>query len=113
MPRTISAYADEALARRVERLAKIEKRPVSQIAGAALAFYLTLPPEAHSALRQLEALGSKQDAERLSREVTRLLLHSQYSLAEQAVARSMQVGDAADMSEDDLLDAAVKVTRRR
>jgi hypothetical protein len=88
MARTISAYADDATAKRVERLAKVEQRPVSQIAGAALAFYLALPSEAHAALRHLGALGSRKDVERVSHEVTRLLLHAQYELAERAAVRA-------------------------
>jgi hypothetical protein len=111
--KTISAYADEDTAGRVERLAKVEQRPVSQLASAALSFYVRLSEQAHAALRHVEALGSREDYERVLRNVTRVLLDAQYGVAQRAAVGAMQVDGLDDASEDDLLAEAVRVTARR
>ena len=110
--KTISAYTDAQTASHVAQLAKLEHRPQAQIAGLALKFFVRLPKEAHDALRQIEALGSSADLEEISREITRVLLHTQYEVAQRQIIDQMQIENLDQLeSEDDILDAAVDLTR--
>ena len=109
--KTLSAYADEATARRVDELAAAEDRTTSQVAAAALRFWVQLPPEAHAALRQVERGGTAGDLERISRDVARALLHAQYDVAQRRVVAAMDVEALGPLeSEDDILAAAVHLT---
>lgn len=107
--RTVSAYADEATAKRVVQLAEAEARSPAQIAAAALRLYVSLPAEAHQALRRIEALKSPDAAERLSRAVTRMMLDVAYEAArDAAIAQMPPIAEPAD--EDALLAIADKAT---
>jgi N12 class adenine-specific DNA methylase len=111
--KTISMHASEETARQMEYVARVEDRTPSQIAAAALKFYLQLPPEAHAALRQVQALGTDQDVEQISRKTARLLLDAQFEVAERRVVASM-TAQALDglQSEDDILAEANALTSR-
>jgi hypothetical protein len=113
--RTISAYTDEATATRLAYLAKIEDRSPAQIAAAALRFYTGLPPEAHQALRRIEAMESPELLSSLQREVTRTVLHALFDGAEGRMVKRAEEGGVADTAstEDDLLAEAVRLTTRR
>lgn len=87
--KTISMHASGETAQLLEYLARIEDRSPSQIAAAALAFYLRLPPEAHAALRHVQALGTDEDARRVARGITRLLLNAQYDIAVGRLGREL------------------------
>lgn len=111
--KTISMHASEEIARRVEYVARVEDRSPSQIASAALSFYLQLPPEAHAALRHVQALGTDEDVDRISRRMARLLLDAQFEVAERRVVASMRAeGLDALASEDDILAEANALTSR-
>jgi len=111
--KTISAYADDDTAGRVARLAKVEQRPVSQLASAALAFYVRLSEQAHAALRHVEALGNSDDYDRVVSDITRVLLDAQYEVAQRAVVREMRTEPLEGLSEDDLLAMAARLTTSR
>lgn len=111
--KTISMHASEETARRVEHVARVEDRTPSQIAAAALKFYLQLPPEAHTALRHVQALGTEKDVEQVSRKMARLLLDAQFEVAERQVVASMTArGLNRLQSEDDILAEANALTSR-
>lgn len=108
--RTISAYADEATARGVERIAQLEDRSPAQIAAAALRFYVRLPAEAHAALRRVERQGTAEDIDALAREITRKALDAEWEVAHRQLVAEMQVGPTP-ADEDALLAEAVRLTR--
>ena len=109
--KTISMHASEETARRVEQVSRLEDRSPSQIASAALNFYLQLPSEAHTALRHVQALGTREDVERISRKMARLLLDAQFEVAERRVVASMTSGGLDEgASEDDIIAEANALT---
>lgn len=112
--KTVSAYADEETARRVEHAARVEQRPVSQIASAALAFYARLPAEAHAALRAIEAQGGSAALDRAARAVARRLLDAQFEAAARGAAAAIPdealAGLGALDTEDAVVTAAVALT---
>lgn len=107
--RTISAYADEKTARVVERIARLEDRSPAQIAAAALRFYVQLPAEAHAAFRRVEKLGTEQDMDALTREITRKALDAEWEVAHRQFVSEMKASVAG--TEDDILAEAVRLTR--
>jgi len=109
--KTISMHATEETARLIEHLARVEDRSPSQIASAALSFYLQMPPEAHSALRYVQGLGTDEDVERVNRKIARLLLDAQFEVAEQRMVAAMStLGLDRLQSEDDLIAEANALT---
>ncbi len=112
--KTISMHASGETAQLLEHLARIEDRSPSQIAAAALAFYLRLPPEAHAALRHVQALGTGDDARRVMRGITRLLLNAQYELAVGQLGRELAQEDGpVPHTEDEMLDEAAGLVAGR
>lgn len=109
--KTISMHASEETVRRVEHVSRVEDRSPSQIASAALNFYLQLPPEAHTALRHVQALGTSDDVARISRKMARLLLDAQFEVAERRVVASMTPRGLDEVaSEDDIIAEANALT---
>jgi len=109
--KTISAYTDEETARLVEHLAKVEQRKPSQIAAAALAFYVRLPVEAHAALRRLEALESPEQLNLMRREVTRAISNASYDAAMARMSGRIRESYGGRLqSEEDILVEAVRLT---
>lgn len=109
--KTISAYTDAETAQRIEGIAKREHRKKAQIAGAALKFFVNLPEEARTAWRQIEALGSPEEIERISQDIARTLLHAQYEMAHKQVVQEMTTEHLGCLeTEDDLLTTAVSLT---
>jgi hypothetical protein len=106
--KTISAYTDAETASMVEQISRVEQRKPSQIAAAALAFYVRLPVEAHAALRRLEAMGTPEDLNLMRREVTRAISNASYNAAVRQSGPRVreQFGDALE-SDDDVLNTAV------
>lgn len=112
--KTISAYTDSETASRVGAIAKVEQRTQAQIGGMALKLFVFLPKEAREALWQIETMGNLQDWESLMNEVTRTILNFQYKLASGQVIEQMNVEKLGDLdSEDEILTAAVNLTRER
>lgn len=109
--KTVSAYVGPEIVRRVEHAARVEARPVSQIASAALAFYARLPSEAHHALRVIEALGGTAALDQVARTVARQIVDAEYELAERRAAEAIPEAIVAGLgADDDLLAAAVRLT---
>lgn len=105
--RTISLHASGEMARMVEHLSRVEDRSPSQIAAAALAFYLRLPSEAHSALRHVQALGGEEDVRGLVRGITRLLLNAQYDVAVRRMGDDLlEQGVPVPETEEEMLEEA-------
>lgn len=105
--RTISFHASSETARMVEHLSRIEDRTPSQIAAAALALYLRLPSEAHSALRHVQALGGEDDVRALMRGITRLLLNAQYDVAVRRMGEDLhEQGRPVPETEEEMLEEA-------
>jgi hypothetical protein len=105
--KTISMHASGETAQLLEYLARVEDRSPSQIAAAALAFYLRLPPEAHAALRHVQALGTTDDARQVVRGITRLLLNAQYEIAVGQLGR--ELGEPGPDTEEAMLDEAARL----
>jgi len=106
--KTISAYTDAETASMVEHISKLEQRKPSQIAAAALAFYVRLPVEAHAALRRLEAIGTPEDLNLMLREVTRAISNASYNAAvRQSGPRVREKYGSALANEDEILRTAV------
>jgi hypothetical protein len=106
--KTISMHASEDTVRRMEHVSRVEDRTPSQIASAALNFYLQLNPEVHSALRYVQALGTADDLTRVNRDIARLLLDAQYQLAVRQMGRTLE-GRPAPETEDELLAEAERL----
>jgi predicted transcriptional regulator len=112
--KTISAYTDEETAKLVEHIARVEQRKPSQIAAAALAFYVRLPIEAHAALRRLEALASPEDLNLMRREVTRAISNASMDAAmERAAPRIHDTYGDGLQTEEEIMAEAVRLTQRR
>ncbi|MEG3437887.1 hypothetical protein V0288_12235 [Pannus brasiliensis CCIBt3594] len=109
--KTVSAYTDSETASRVAGIAKLEHRPPARIAGMALKWFVSLPPEAREALWQIEALGDEDDLAEVRREMTRTLLNVRYNIARRQVLAEMNVEGLGELeTEDDSLAAAVNLT---
>lgn len=108
--KTISMHASGETAQLLEHLARVEDRSPSQIAAAALAFYLRLPPEAHAALRHVQALGTPDDVGQVMRRITGLLLNAQYDIAVGQLGRELgEQGGPDPETEDEMLDEAARL----
>lgn len=109
--KTISAYTDSHTADSVAYLAKIEHRTPAQIAGMALKFFVSLPAPARTAWCQIDALGNREDREKVAREIARTLLNAQYEIARKQVVSQIEVEPKPTLeSEDDILSAAIRLT---
>jgi hypothetical protein len=110
--KTISAYTDTDTASLIEWIATRENRKKAQIAGSAVKLFVNLPEEARTAWRQIEALGTPAEIEQISQDIARALLHAQYAMAHKQVIQEMTTEHLGSLeTEDDLLDAAVSLTR--
>lgn len=110
--KTISAYTDTETANRIETIAQREHRKKAQIAGTAVKFFVGLPEEARTAWRQIEALGTPAEIEQISQDIARTLLHAQYAMAHKQIVQELKTEPLGNMeTEDQLLDAAISLTR--
>jgi|GEM_PF-743832 len=109
--KTISAYTDEGTATMVEHVSRVEQRKPSQIAAAAIGFYVRLPVEAHAALRRLEAIATPEDLNLMRREVTRAISDASYRAAvRQSAPRVREIYGDALQTDDEILAEAVRLT---
>ena len=106
--RTISAYTDDATAQRISSLAKMEDRSTGQIAAAALRLYVTLPPEARQAIRQLEATESSDVMEGVKLAMTRLLIDAVYDSTHRSLLKQMPKVEYSN--EDEIIKEANRLT---
>lgn len=110
--RTVSAYTDEATAAKVARIAKLEDRSPAQIAAAALQFYVRLPSSARDAWRAIEA-SEDSAIDEAAWAAGRALLDQRYERSLAAGLENFRSPLPAEASEQDILDYAVEITRRR
>jgi hypothetical protein len=111
--KTISAYTDSDTADSVAYLAKIEQRTPAQIAGIALKFFVKLPAPARTAWYQINALGDQSDLEKVTSEIARALLNTQYEISQRQVRESIEIDPQHNLeSEDDILSTAIQLTVR-
>lgn len=109
--KTVSAHVSEEIVRRIEQIAQLEARPVSQIVAAAVAFYTRLPAEAHQSLRTLEAFGGEAALDAVTRGVARAIVAAAFDLTTHRVAAAIPEHIVAGLdTEEDILAAAVRLT---
>jgi predicted transcriptional regulator len=110
--KTLSAHVDLETAKRISTLSEMENRSKSQIASASIKLGSMLPHNAWSALLQLNSVASEAQWQEISQEITRVLLHHQYKLAQDRIAQNIDQKwlDSLE-TEDDLLLASVELTR--
>lgn len=110
--KTVSTHVDEAIADRVKRIAALEDRKVSQVAGAALSLYARLPGEARDALRRLEALGDEATLDVTVREIASVLVRLDYEFTAARLADEVDRDALGSLeSEEAILERAVELTR--
>jgi predicted transcriptional regulator len=110
--RTISAHADERTAAKVAEMARLEDRTPSQIAAAALRFYVELPAAGRDAIRALEAGGDADALRDAAWTASRAVLAKRFDEAIERGVRSITRPDAFPDDEDGILSAAVQLTDR-
>jgi hypothetical protein len=111
--KSISAWVDERTARGVEMLAKVEARPPAHVVAAAVKFYLTLPEEARSAIRKIDAFGTPEEVRWAMRKVAGALIAAQYEIAAEKAAARMRIEDLGPLeTEAEIEAAAVRLTKR-
>lgn len=110
--RTLSAYADEATAAKVAEMARLEDRTPSQIAAAALRFYVALPDFGRDAIRRLEASGSPEALRDAAWDVGRAIRAAQFDAAMERAIGSIEAPDSFPDDEDGMLAEAVRLTNR-
>ena len=110
--KTISAYTDKETADLIDRLAKIEQRTPSQLMAIALKFFVKLPVSAREAWYQIEAIGDEADKERAVALITQTLIERRYSLMQKKAVQEIAIDSIGELeTEDDILDAAVDLTK--
>lgn len=115
---TISAYTTEKLRRRIERIIREEGRKQAQVGSTALELYAALPAAARRAFLELVAAEEELHVgilERAVEDMSRALLNAKWELTtlriSAHVAEHGQV-PAKDVTEDEIGDLAVELTRR-
>ncbi|AFZ46694.1 hypothetical protein Cyast_0721 [Cyanobacterium stanieri PCC 7202] len=109
--KTLSAHVDMETSERITALSKRENRSKSQIASTAIKLCSILPPNAWSALLQLTNVASKSQWLEISQDITRVLLHHQYQLAQKRIAENIDQELLNSLeTEDDILSASIKLT---
>lgn len=110
--KTISTHVDEDIADQVKRIADLEDRKVSQVAGAALSLYVRLPGEARAALRHIDALGDERVQDATIQEIASLLVRLDYELAARRVVEEMEADELGGLEDEEaILEQAVELTR--
>lgn len=109
--KTLSAHVDPETTQRINALSKLENRSKSQIASAAIKLGAMLPRNAWSVLLRLNADASETEWQEISQEITRVLLHHQYKLAQSKIAQNIDQQWLHSLeTEDSLLTASVALT---
>jgi hypothetical protein len=110
--RTVSAYTDEATAAKVAEMARLEDRSPAQIAAAALRLYVRLPRRARDAWRAIE-IDEDGAIDAAAWAAGRALLDQQFDRALAAGLKRFKSPLPEDASEQEILDYAIEITRRR
>lgn len=108
---THSSHIDDATARRIAEVAKLEDRKASQITAAALRWYLRLPASARDAFRRIEA-GGAAEAEKAAWAMGRAVLDEEFRALSARAAHGLETKLPATASEADIMEEAVRLTRR-
>ena len=111
--KTISAHVDQETIQRIDQLAKLENRSRSQMTGMAIKLGAELPPEAWSALLQINAWGSDADWQVIGQEIARVFLHHRYRLTQNKMAVQIDrqwLNSLSLETEDEILATAIKLT---
>lgn len=109
--KTLSAHVDLETTQRINTLSKLENRSKSQIASAAIKLGAMLPHNAWTALLRLNADASDTEWQEISQEITRVLLHHQYKLAQSNIAQNIDKQWLHSLeTEDSLLTASIALT---
>jgi hypothetical protein len=106
-----SAHLDEHTDLLVAETARLEDRNPSQIMAAAVRWYLHLTPAARDAMRRIEAIGAPA-VEEIGWTLSRALLEREYASLVWQGARSLKTTLAAEVSEDEIMAEATRMTRR-
>lgn len=110
--KTLSAHVDFETAERITYLSKIENRSLSQIAGASIKLGSMLPSNAWLVLLQLIHNASKAQWQEIAQDITRVLLHHQYKLAQEKISQNIDKEWLTTLkTEDDILLASIELTR--
>lgn len=109
---TRSAHLDDSTDHLIAATARLEDRNPSQIMAAAVRWYLRLTPGARDAMRRIEANGEAA-VDEAGWALSRALLERDYADLVARGAPALKTGLTAKASEDEIMDAAVRLTRWR
>jgi predicted transcriptional regulator len=111
---TVSAHTSQEIVDRIDSIAKAERRNRSQVVGMALDLFVELPPSVREAWLKASTTGSPQQMKALMDNIARTIVDAQYQSAHTQVMEQMQIEHLEPLNtEDDLLAAAVKITKRK
>jgi predicted transcriptional regulator len=111
---TVSAHTSQEIVDRIDSIAKAERRNRSQVVGMALDIFVELPPSAREVWLKVSTTGSQAQMNTLMDTIARTIIEAQYQAAHTQVIEQMQIEHLEPLeTEDDLLTAAVKITKRK
>lgn len=111
MGRTISAYVEDRVAKRVDALVHSESTVQAQLAAKALDLYTGLSAETRAAASAILA-GSNEDREQLAAVIDRAVAGVQLAIARRRVADTLNVPGLDEMSDKEIEDFAVRESAR-
>jgi hypothetical protein len=111
---TVSAHTSQEIVDRIDSIAKAERRNRSQVVGMALDLFVELPPSVREAWLKASTTSSRQQMKALMDNIARTIVDAQYQAAHTQVMEQMQIEHLEPLNtEDDLLAAAVNITKRK
>jgi predicted transcriptional regulator len=111
---TVSAHTSKEIVERLDEIAKAERRNRSQVVGMALDLFVELPPAVREAWLKISTTGSEEQMKSLMDKITRSIIDAQYQIAHTQVVKTMQIEHLEPLAtEDDLLTAAVSITKQK
>jgi hypothetical protein len=109
---SISAHTDATTIARLRQTATREGQTQSQITVSSLKLYLDLPATVRTALRDIEALGTREDHHNMIRAIARTVASAQYEVARRRGAEQMRTDNEDLLGTDDgIMAEAVRVTQ--
>jgi predicted transcriptional regulator len=111
---TVSAHTSQEIVDAIDSIAKAERRNRSQVVGMALDLFVELPPSVREAWLKASTTGSPQQMKALMDNIARTIVDAQYQAVHTQVMEQMQIEHLEPLNtEDDLLAAAVNITKRK
>ncbi len=108
----LSTQIDLDTAKRIEALSLAESRSISQIASAAIKLGSILPHDVWTQLWKLNATGTDEDWQAIAAILARSLLEHRYQSATASITQHFDSQWLNTLeTEDDLLEAAVELTK--